>query len=287
MQQRSKSSLEKKEVKPDNRLAVLLLIFGVFLVCSNCSSVRAQVDQPRITWAELTLNIDISPGETLSREITFTSDSKLKKVSFETSPELAPFLVVQSANINKVKANKQTPLQLSLSIASNTSSGVYSGTLNVKTRDQSLVLERLTVNINIWGEYTDTTFGFKVSAPFGSGVSRAQDSSALQVLGLISPSQPRPDYGGEIIVFRWFNPRQQTIDTFFDGNQGPNFMNETTAGKENVTVDGRPAVLFKEVTGISTGNILVVPVDPYFLVFQISDDPATFSRMFHSIRILN
>ena len=267
-------------------LAVGYMLVGITAVSNqNNGSAFAQSVLTGITWVEPKLNLDASPGESLTREIIFTSDSKLKNVTVEASPELIPFMSIQPASMNKVKPNKRTSIQLSLSISPNTPPGVYAGTLTVKSRDQ-LVLERLAININIWQQYTDAIFGFKISAPFGSGVSRSQDSVDLQVLGLISPNQPRSDYGGQISVFRWFNPRLQAIDDFFDGNQGTNFMKETTA-KEAMTIDGRPAVLFKEVAGASTENILVVRVDPYFLVFQMSDDPATFSRILQSIKILN
>jgi len=84
-----------------------------------------------IRWDQATISADVAPGQTVSLTTSFTAIRRLKRIKVVVSGELAAFVTVTPADIDRAKKNASTTLTLTLSIASGTPTGVVTGELQV------------------------------------------------------------------------------------------------------------------------------------------------------------
>lgn len=116
----------------------------------------------RVTWSEVQINIALSPGESTSKDITFTIDKKLKKFTIVVSPELSQFLTVQPTNIRKLRRNEVQSVHMAVSPG--TIPAKYEGAIQVRDRQQQ-ILSQINVVINIWQTFTDSNLGLAFEYP--------------------------------------------------------------------------------------------------------------------------
>src|ERR1700680_3732437 len=108
--------------------------------------------QARIAWSANPIEVILSPGETASRTLTFTSTRNLDEISVQVVPGLAGFVkVCVPANDGEtiqrvqpdcqnglfgVKANKPQTVRLSFVVPSGTTLGTYEGTIHIRLGSQ-------------------------------------------------------------------------------------------------------------------------------------------------------
>src|SRR5712691_1513153 len=109
-------------------LAVLLIVGSQFLlgqppnpkpslsVAMPAATLAGTSTQPKITWSTTSINVILSPGESTSSNLTFTSSQQLTNISLSVVPQIAPFVTVRPSSISSVPANQAQSVQLSLVI---------------------------------------------------------------------------------------------------------------------------------------------------------------------------
>jgi hypothetical protein len=109
----------------------------------------AAVVQQAITWSPDSLDVILSPGETASRSVTFTSSTDLSNVTLEAVPEIAPFLTIKPSSISRIRANRSQTVQISFAIPADATLGDYDGTIHVRTGSQTLP-QTVKVRVTVW-----------------------------------------------------------------------------------------------------------------------------------------
>jgi hypothetical protein len=232
---------------------------------------------PRISWSEPSTTVTLSPGQSLTKNLSITSNENLPGASIEAVPEIARFLAIQPTGIQSIAAN--LPVSLAFSIPSQTPLGTYEGTVHVRANNAT-VPQTLKVKINVRLQtFTEPSLGFKISYPVGWIVSESEEGAELSTVSFISPTKSRPEYGGDITAIFWPNPSHLSPNEFFDGIPGPDLFSETIGGTENLFVKGKPAVWLKGVTVITNMDILIIDAGSSLIEFQISGDEEIFEMM--------
>ena len=119
--------------------------------------------QPKITWSTTSINIILSPGESTSSDLTFTSSQKLTNVALTVVPQIAPFVNVQPSSISSLAANQAQSVHLAIAIAAATAFGTYDGTIQLKSGTTTFP-QTVKVVVNVWPTFT-STIGFTLHYP--------------------------------------------------------------------------------------------------------------------------
>jgi hypothetical protein len=95
------------------RLFVFILALAML---SSSVPFAVSAAQPKITWSENHLSLQLSPGGGQLKQLTFTSDHNLQNVSIEAVPEIANLVSVQPNTIASVFADQAQTVSLFLYI---------------------------------------------------------------------------------------------------------------------------------------------------------------------------
>jgi hypothetical protein len=153
---------------------------------------------PTIIWSEPRILVNLSPGETLSKSVTFTSTFDLLNVSVEPVPEVANFLKIESNLFPQISANQPNVVQMNFNISSTTAVGMYEGTVHLRNGRRTLP-QTLKVIINVvWQTVSDTNHGFTINYPIDWFVRQSPD--ALVFSSTLSERTLEGDPGDEITI---------------------------------------------------------------------------------------
>jgi hypothetical protein len=139
------------------------------------SAVLQKSPQPKITWSENQLEVILSPGETATRSLTFSSDQNLQNSLIDPVPELAPFLTVTPKTFTNVPANIPQSVQVNFAIAPGATLGTYDGTIHVAADNpffRPTVPLPLKVTLFVWQLVEDDTTGIRFRIPNFGGTAR-------------------------------------------------------------------------------------------------------------------
>jgi hypothetical protein len=154
------------------------------------------VVEPAISWSQPRIVVTLSPGETLSKDVTFTSTVELTNITFEAGPKIARFLTIEPSRFPGVSANQPQSIRMKFSIASATTLGKYEGTVHVRSGRKTLP-HTLKVIIDVaWQSISDTTLGFTINYPVDWSVRQSQGS--LVFSSTLAPRSLEGDPGDEI-----------------------------------------------------------------------------------------
>ena len=131
------------------RVPTRLFVFILALaMCSSSVPFAVSAAQPKITWSENHLSLQLSPGGGQVRQLTFTSDHNLQNVTIEPVPEIANLVSVQPNTIASVFADQAQTVSLFFSIPAGTSFGLHEGTIHVRIGSQTIP-QTLKVSIDV------------------------------------------------------------------------------------------------------------------------------------------
>jgi hypothetical protein len=133
-------------------------------VALGTSLTAAQPSQPKITWSQPKIDITLSPGESLTKDVTFTSTVGLTNITVEAVPTIAPFVTVGPNGFVTVSANQPQVAHLAFSIAPGAALGTYDGTIHLR-RGSLTLPSSLKAVINVWPTVTDNTLGLSLKYP--------------------------------------------------------------------------------------------------------------------------
>jgi hypothetical protein len=109
---------------------------GIVFALTLSSFLPAFAGKPGVIWSENPVKSYIFPGGTSAaiKQVTFTSNKKLKSVALEVSPELDGLVSVQPAIIPEVSENIPQTITLSFSPADSVAPKTYTGTITIKEK---------------------------------------------------------------------------------------------------------------------------------------------------------
>ena len=203
--------------------------------------------QPKITWSAKQLEVILSPGESVTRDLTFTSDRNIQNVVIEPVPALAPFVRVQPNKFANVPAGQQQSVTLNFSIPPGTTLGTYDGTLHVRLGSQTLP-QTLKLSINAWSSLTVPTQSLRLKLPdFGipSQVAIRQPKLAGYLQFVDVEIQIDGQYAPALRMVLYPNPNLLALEDWFrvtiDDPAGTLFNNQTFQSTR--LANGRPALI--------------------------------------------
>ncbi len=164
-------------------------------VIGPLATLAATTTQPKITWSTTSINVILSPGESTSSDLSFTSSQLLTNVTLSAVPEIAPFVSLQPSTISSLAANQVQSVHISIAIPSGITLGTYSGTIHVLSGSQTLP-RTLKLVVNIWNTFGDSSLGLSFLYPPNFIVSPVAPS---QNTGVYLESK-QEEYGGEGIT---------------------------------------------------------------------------------------
>lgn len=219
---------------------------------------------PQITWSEPTTETILSPGETATRQVTFTTNRKLKKLELQVSPQLTGFVSVQPTSIKKIRAGQQQTIQLSFNIPAGTSLGALEGLVAVSARvpgenesdddddtdsnddekTKRVNLQPLTVVVNLWQSFDSPHLLISLKYP-PDWTFREEDGKAtfsnVEVLGPLDDIALQTQSSFEVRLLSQSNPGGLSITQWFDEYFSQGFAVDPLS-KTFVSINQRPAV---------------------------------------------
>src|SRR6185369_14087067 len=118
--------------------------------------------QPKITWSLSKIEVTLSPGESTSKNVTFSSNQAIKNVAIEPVPQIAPFVTMQPSTLASMPAGEAQGVRLSFSVPPGATLGEYQGTIHARLGSYTLS-QPFKIAINIWPSTSQN--GIKVTYP--------------------------------------------------------------------------------------------------------------------------
>lgn len=246
----------------------------------NATLVQSPSTQPKISWSQKQLELILSPGETATRSLTFTSDQSLQNIVIEPVPELAPFLSIQPNTFANVPAGQPQSVRFTFSIPATATLGTYDGTVHVRLGSQTLP-QTLKIHLDLWGVLT-SPLGFQVRYPpqwltvnetGGANLYKPESQTNLN-----SPEHYTPP---TISIHVFDNPSGISLSDFASAQDDGWY-----AGYGNVsslTVGDREAIFFSDADAITSREpalaVFIVVGDRVVLVVGEKASAAIFSEV--------
>ena len=221
--------------------------------------------QPKLIWSEQHLHLTLSPGESASRTVTFTSSAEVQGIVIQPVPEITRFLTIQPNGSISVQSNQPQAVHLSFSIPPGTTLGTYEGTIHVRSGRRTLP-QTLKLAINIvpqnYQTYMNPDLGITLNYPGDWVVLRQSLSSAT----FSNVSEFSSDLVSEIEAFFHIqvrlgaNPQELPIDPWYNETLAANEPSPAIS-RTNIQINGRPAVKI-EAAEVGTFFHIFVPRNP-------------------------
>jgi len=106
-----------------------------------------------------------------------------------------------------------------------------------------------------WKTYRNEEYGFEVKYPKDWSVNPTSDKVIIDFL----PADKNPMKAIQIFIDS--NPQQLSLGEFYDGKPGVELVNSATGGYSSLGIDGKSATRFKDVLGLVTIDVVVIPLN--------------------------
>jgi hypothetical protein len=151
--------------------------------------------QAKITWSTTSIEVILSPGESGSQDLTFSSSLSVQNITIEAVPEIAGFLSIQPASVASLSTGQQQPVHIAFSIPVGSTLGTHSGTIHVRDASQTYP-QTLKVTVNAWNALSDSALGIKLHYPAGWSASKTDSGYIFSSIPVPGPAEL--DAGEEI-----------------------------------------------------------------------------------------
>jgi hypothetical protein len=185
-----------------------------------------------ITWTPTSVNTILSPGETQTISITFTSTKNIARVSAQVSLGIQSLVQVQPQFLDRVRKGVPKTIILTLASPANAALGTSTGTIQLrKERKDSndndegdeepdkLLPQMLLVTASVWQAFADTSLGLSFKYPPFSQPTKAVRSTGLLPgvdVQIWDPSQQQ--YVSLIGISIHSNPAVTSLQQWFEQN---------------------------------------------------------------------
>ncbi|HEV2521301.1 MAG TPA: hypothetical protein VGT24_02875 [Candidatus Acidoferrales bacterium] len=219
---------------------------------------------PKVTWSQSQMTVPLSPGESTSSQLSFTSNLGMNNVVVEPVPEIAQFLTIQPNSFASVPAGQAELVQVLFSIPEGTALGTFLGTVHIRIGSSTLPQ---TLKIVIQTGKLFSTSSYSIMYPADWTFSQADPSQT----GFIPPGKQvylGNEYVGDIVTEAISKSATSDLQSFYANNAIVNLFANSQA-QTSYSVNGFPAVKFTGVYGMVPTDI--VAVDKGTTVVEVSD----------------
>jgi hypothetical protein len=218
---------------------------------------------PSISWSSPNITINLTPGETASRDIAVVSSMPLSDIAVEAVPEIAPFLTISPEAVSSVPAGQSENFHITFTIPSSTRLSIFTGTIHVRTGNATIP-QTLKVSVTTGQSFSTSSYSIQYPADWTVATTPGET-------GFVPPGKvvdPNEEYVGDIIIETFSKLPGSDLQSFYSHDAVVNlFANSQT--QTNLTINGFPAVKFTSVAGMIETD--VVAIDKGDVVVEISD----------------
>jgi hypothetical protein len=209
--------------------------------------------QPKITWSTTSINVILSPGESTSSNLTFTSSLPLQNAVIEAVPGLAGFLNIQPNTMPSLSAGQQQAVHIAISIPPSTPFGTYDGTIHVRVGTTTFP-QTMKITVNVWNSFTRATYSIKFPPNWNF---YAVNDTITGFFPTGKQADPSSEYIGDIVVESFQNAPGFDLTSFYRTlAQVDLFTNCETS--TSLTVSGFSAAKFVGVFGMIPSSTISV-----------------------------
>lgn len=167
-------------------LATILIIMAVILLVPSLG-----LATPKITWTPSKISETVSPLESKSIVVSFTSSENINNVAVRVVPELQSYLQTQPSIFSSIQAGITVNLTLAISIPADASLGNYDGTIQLKSTGKSAktYAKPLPVTLYIWKSLEDPILPYTLKYPGNWRISIG-DNGFVDIVGQVTSSIP-------------------------------------------------------------------------------------------------
>ena len=146
---------------------------------------------PRITWTRNKISETVSPQQTKSVFVSFTSSEKIYNVIVRIDPEVQPYLRIKPRMFSFIKARSVIHLTLTISAPVGAPFGTFNGTIQLKSTGKSAktYAKPLPITLNIWKSIEDPILPYLLKYP-GNWTATVRDNGFVDIIGQVTSSMP-------------------------------------------------------------------------------------------------
>lgn len=159
----------------------------------------------------------LSPGESTSRDLSFTSSLPLQNAIIEAVPEIAGFLTIQPNTLAALGANQQQGVRIAIGIPMGTAFGTYDGTIHDRVGAMTFP-QTVKVVVNVWQAFTSTSVGFSIKYPPGWSSLHFSDRDVFSSTGKLASTEDA--FGDDVEALSEANPSNLTITDWLNNKLG-------------------------------------------------------------------
>jgi hypothetical protein len=165
-------------------LGVLILAVGLFIP-------RQVLAKPTITWTPSQISETVSPNESKSITVSFTSSKNINNIAVWVVPELQPYLRIQPIVLSLIKAGTPFAVTLIFTPAADAPFGTFDGTIQLKSTGKSAetFAKPLPITVNIWQSLEDPSLSYWLQYP-GNWTATIGNNNAVDIVGQVTSSIP-------------------------------------------------------------------------------------------------
>jgi len=117
---------------------------------------------PKITWTPNKISETVSPLESKSVVVSFTTSENINNVDVNVVPELQPYLQIQPSTFSSIKAGSTNNLTLTISASANSPLGTFDGTIQLKStgKPAKTYAKPLPVTLSVGQKYVYENISF-------------------------------------------------------------------------------------------------------------------------------
>jgi hypothetical protein len=187
----------------------LLLLAFLLLVLLGSLQVFGQPGQrpsptppvPRISWSEQEIDVVLSPGESVTSTVTFTSSLDLEDVILEPVPEIEPFLTVTPAAFAAVSANTPQTVHISFNIPQDADFGTFDGTIHLRDGNRTYP-QTVKLIVNVWKTFVSEELNFTIRYPDSFTIESRQGRQRVRLQNYVVASDDELEhlFSGEVFI---------------------------------------------------------------------------------------
>jgi hypothetical protein len=232
-------------------------------ISRNAPESAANPSHPSLTWSPTSVAINLAPGETASRDVSFLTSMPLSNFTVEAVPEIAPFLTISPNTATTVPAGQSQNLHIAVTIPSGTPLNVFTGTIHVRTGNATIP-QTLKVTITTGLSFSTPSYSIQYPADWTVATTSGETGFVPSAKAVNLDTE----YVGDIVIETFPKSAGTDLQSFYAQDAVVNLF-ENSQTQTNLTINGLPAFRFTSVASMIPTDI--VAVDKGSVVVEISD----------------